>query len=274
MKRSIISTFLTCLALAVCIASLAPKTIMAAPRCTAPEPLSAPIITSIETTQGSVKLTWTEGQDPFTHYLIAFGKSKENLEYGLQNIGGKGTTSFYVNHLENNVKYYFRIRPINDCKPGDFSDTASIVVGVDTEDADLPDMSIYKSSVAISSDAGILKSPAHNRKTPPDTDKVTVCTSNCNALHILTAELLLLAAFFLITGKIKHFRPLTSVVIPIGLYIFFKTTSAGCSSITFFCRYFWQLDLLTYLIALLIFRRKSVRKTVHDLQSQIDQLLQ
>lgn len=96
-----------------------------APDCTATKPGSAPTITKIVSGENSATLTWTKAKDPVTKYLIAYGTKSGSIEYGNPNVGDANTTSYTVKGLSGGTKYYFRVKAINDCMPGDFSNEVS-----------------------------------------------------------------------------------------------------------------------------------------------------
>jgi len=97
----------------------------AAPACSATKPGSAPIITNTVNGDNSVTLTWLKANNPFTHYLIGYGTSSGSIEYGNPNVGNADTTSYTVKGLSGGTRYYFKIKAINDCMPGDWSNEVS-----------------------------------------------------------------------------------------------------------------------------------------------------
>ena len=97
----------------------------AAPACTATKPGSAPIITNTVNGDNSVTLTWLKANNPFTHYLIGYGTSSGSIEYGNPNVGNADTTSYTVKGLSGGTRYYFKIKAINNCMPGDWSNEVS-----------------------------------------------------------------------------------------------------------------------------------------------------
>ena len=135
---------------------LAPRPIYAVSTetCEDNSPTGKPVLTSAVPGKDSVTLTWTEAQDPVTHYLIAYGRSETEIEYGNPNVGGRRTTTYTVGELTKGVKYYFKVRPINGCRPGDFSNKLPATPGVIVKSgvtrgrvANIPNLSIYKPSV-------------------------------------------------------------------------------------------------------------------------------
>lgn len=97
--------------------------------CTDIKPRTAPkLLKAYLSGKNQVKLEWSQGENPFTYYLVAYGSKPGVLEYGNPNIGGKNTTSYVVSGLQNGRTYYFRIRAGNNCAPGDFSNELSVKV--------------------------------------------------------------------------------------------------------------------------------------------------
>lgn len=98
-----------------------------APVCTDIKPASAPVITNITPGENSATISWSKAKDPVTQYLIAYGTESKKPKYGNPNVGNKNTTSYQVNGLSGNTKYYFQIKAINNCMPGDYSNEVSVV---------------------------------------------------------------------------------------------------------------------------------------------------
>jgi len=97
----------------------------AAPACTATKPSSAPFITNTVNEDNSVTLTWSKAGNPVTKYLVAYGTKSGSIEYGNPNIGNADTTSYTIKGLSGGTRYYFKIKAINDCMPGDWSNEVS-----------------------------------------------------------------------------------------------------------------------------------------------------
>src|SRR3989338_8647676 len=99
-------------------------------KCSDARPASAPTLLSSEPmSDTSVQLVWQEAQDPVSYYLLAYGTTETSFEYGIPDIGGKSTSTFTINDLQKGVKYYFKVRAGNGCKPGEFSNKLSAIPG-------------------------------------------------------------------------------------------------------------------------------------------------
>ena len=98
--------------------------------CADPVPGGTPHITSaVSSGKNSITISWTDAANPVTHYLVSYGLSSGNYQYGNPNIGGQGTTSYTVGGLSTGTKYYFVIRAINGCTPGSYSNELSAIAG-------------------------------------------------------------------------------------------------------------------------------------------------
>ncbi len=93
--------------------------------CTASKPGSAPTLLSASPGNNSVTLTWSKAAIPVTKYLVAYGTTSDVMQYGNPSVGGANTTFYTVGNLSGGTRYYFKVKAINDCMPGDFSNTLS-----------------------------------------------------------------------------------------------------------------------------------------------------
>lgn len=96
------------------------------PQCHDEKPGLPVLLDAVATNKNSIKLVWSKAKDPVTYYLIAYGTKPNLMEYGNPNVGGSDTTSYTVNHISGNTKYYFRVRAGNGCMPGDFSNEIAV----------------------------------------------------------------------------------------------------------------------------------------------------
>ncbi len=226
-----------------------------------------PLLTTAVAGDKSVMLTWIEPPENVTYYLIQYGLEKENLTWGIPNIGGQGTTSFTINDLENGQKYYFQVRAGNGCKPGSFSNTLAAKAGINSTYSKTPKLSIRKQVLG---EATASAKPKNDNGQPVkaiaavDT-KNSNCAFTCNSLPILAGELVALVGFFFLAHKLHFIKPIYSVLIPLGSIILYYQIHGVCNPYNFFCRYFLPLTIAIYLLILvpqkfsLLFRHSETK---------------
>ncbi len=73
----------------------------------------------------TVELYFTDAQDPYDHYVLQYGTKSGEYQFGVENIGGKGTRTYTVKGLSPNTTYYFRVRAGNGCATGEWSNEIS-----------------------------------------------------------------------------------------------------------------------------------------------------
>lgn len=75
---------------------------------------------------GEVRLNWLKAARA-NKYTVGFGTSPGNYIYGANDIAD--TDNFTVRFLTPGTRYYFAVKGVNECKPGDWSREWSAVVG-------------------------------------------------------------------------------------------------------------------------------------------------
>lgn len=75
---------------------------------------------------GEVRLNWLKAERA-NKYTVGFGLSAGNYVYGATNIAD--TNNYTVSHLNPGTRYYFVVKGVNDCMPGDWSREWSAVAG-------------------------------------------------------------------------------------------------------------------------------------------------
>lgn len=234
-----------------------------ATHCTASRPGSAPILTQAVPHDKSVTLTWIEAQDPVTYYLVAYGTSQNEIEYGAPNIGGHGTTSFTVNELKNGVKYYFRVRAVNGCKPGKFSNKLPAIPGTVLGTASgtnntlpkVPNLSIYKPVLG----ASLSAVPTQENKIARPVASINKSPScqSCISWQLLVAEAILLILYFVLASSIPVLKQIFSILIPVITYVLFRQINGTCSSDGFWCKYFLQVNIIIFMVAVILYKNKN-----------------
>ena len=229
-------------------------------RCSDSKPVGKPVILNVESGDKSITLRWQEVPDPVTYYLVQYGPSKETMEYGSPDIGGRGANSYTIGDLQNGVKYYFQIRAGNGCRPGNFSDTGEAVAGGinAAQNIQIPsNLSMYKKVLGasiVASDSP-KKVATHGAmpisKTDPSPTK-KACAFKCDGLQILLAQVILLSLFFYFVKRSSMINPILSVFIPILANALYFWTNGKCGVYNFFCKYFLPLSILTYVLMLVV----------------------
>lgn len=131
-----------------------------APQCTDQKPGSAPVITNAQVTgDGEVTIYWNKANDPITYYLISYGDAPGKEQFGVPNAGDKNTTQYTVKGLTNGVTYYFKVKAVNGCTPGEFSNELSAGSG----------NSIVTSGTGFSRDEIVDELPTREEETLPST---------------------------------------------------------------------------------------------------------
>ena len=229
---------------------------LSAHHCTDPRPNSAPILTKAVAGEDSVALTWTEAADPVTYYLVAYGRSETEIEYGNPNVGPKGTTTYTVGALAKGVKYYFKVRAVNGCKPGKFSNKLSAVPGFFESVTNPPNLSIYKTVAG----ASISATPAIDEADVPvplviASEESPKCLT-CVSWQLLIVEVILLISYLYFARKGAILKQIFSIAIPILIFILFWKINGQCISQRFFCKYFLQLNLIIFMVIVIIYKNK------------------
>jgi hypothetical protein len=110
-----------------------------APICTAtmPDPTN---LVSVVRKGTSATLTWTKVNNA-NNYLIFYGTASGSHEFGVPQTGN--VTSYTINFLDPNRKYYFEVRSINDCMPsGEVLGVSTSVLGATSSNLLMPRISL------------------------------------------------------------------------------------------------------------------------------------
>lgn len=253
--------------------------IVNAATCKDKSPASAPILTSAVAGKDSVTLTWTEAQDPLTYYLVAYGRSETEIEYGNPNVGGKGTTTYTVGGLVRGVKYYFKVRPVNGCKPGKFSNKLSATPGfIKKSIVNTPNLSIYKSVQGASISATSPTEAKVKMPVPPvmASEEPFKCLT-CVSWQLLIVEAILLILYLYLAGKnnflkqifsiangIRYISLLTAIAIPIVMYILFRKINQECSLREFACKYFLPLEIIILMVIVIAYKKINFKTNLFN----------
>ena len=103
---------------------VAGSTSLATPQpCTAQVPVS-PFLSLISIGVNEVTLSWT-AVSPTTHYGILFTRLSDGVQYGSPNVG-VNTTYTVTNLSGGGANYSFQVYAVNDCAPGEKSNTVQV----------------------------------------------------------------------------------------------------------------------------------------------------
>lgn len=90
--------------------------------CNDQKPTATPrLLSSIPTGINQITLFWTKVSGPVSHYQVAYSTKSGVVMYGLPKVGDANTVSTTINSLGLNTRYYFRVKAVNGCTPGEFS---------------------------------------------------------------------------------------------------------------------------------------------------------
>lgn len=125
-----------------------------APICTASVP-SAPVITSVTRKGTSAILTWTSVQNA-SYYLIFYGTTPGSEQFGVPNTGN--VTTFTINALNPNLRYFFEVRAVNNCMPSAqgqvLGASTSVLAATSSENWLFPNLPLFNISNYFSSERG------------------------------------------------------------------------------------------------------------------------
>lgn len=98
------------------------------PYCGNEKPVNAPDLFQIDAADTQATIYFTPAGKPYDYYFISYGHRPSAEQFGtsfyLSNYNG--VTSYQINHLSPNTKYYFKVRGGHGCMPGDWSNILEI----------------------------------------------------------------------------------------------------------------------------------------------------
>lgn len=193
---------------------------------------------------GQVSLSWIAPSPPYTYFLVAYSdNSSWPPKWGNPDVGN--VTSYIVSGLGSGT-YWFWLRAGNGCMPGDF--TGPVSPGAI--------MGIPGAPVAVGFLPGVLgeatpSGQIQGQETGGEVAGVGegIC-QKCIWWPILLGEFLSLVIFYQLVLKKYGSRRnyFISIIIPIAAYVIFFLLNKNCLSESFFCRYFWLLDLGLFIV--------------------------
>jgi len=96
--------------------------------CNDEKPNSIPTLTrALVSGNGQITLFWTKANGPVSNYQISYGTSSNAHQFGIPSFGDANTTTMDIKELTPNARYFFKVKALNGCKPGEFSNEISAV---------------------------------------------------------------------------------------------------------------------------------------------------
>jgi len=133
----------------------------------------------------------------------------------------------------------------------------------------LPNLSIYKTGATINAPI-----PQEEKKIlGVSTPVKNISCQSCFDWQLLGLEILLLGGYFSLANKFQFLNKAFSIVVPVGIYILFLGINGGCTTNRFFCRFFFQLDLILFMLAVIINKHKFVHHKIDLLEERIGKAL-
>lgn len=98
------------------------------PSCTAEKPHLMPNLFQIDVSNTQARIYFTPLMGNVTNYYVAYGYTPTDERFGAMtnHASSNGVLSFVINELSPNITYYFKVRPHNDCMPGEWSNTMKV----------------------------------------------------------------------------------------------------------------------------------------------------
>ena len=231
--------------------------VTSSPQCTNSVP-TAPTGFYVVNNNGSATLHWTHTTSDHTGYLIAFGTSPGNYQYGAPDIGND---DFYtVRSLTPGAQYCFYVRSLNGCMPGDRTPEYCIN----------PGSNIVAANIAPSGfQTGVLGASTENENllavtpTPQESSSGQILGESQNVCQKYWLPLFFLLAFFLNIIFISRLSPKWFVLLFISAlafsidYLINKNTC--CYGQKWLCNYYWIGDILSFIIPSFLSQKLSRR---------------
>jgi subtilisin family serine protease len=96
-----------------------------APVCNDTKPDRKPTLYTASTLdETSIVLHWSKVSSA-TDYLISYGTQSGKEQYGVSSVGGANVTSYTISQLQPGTVYYFRVKAVRGCMPGEYSNEVS-----------------------------------------------------------------------------------------------------------------------------------------------------
>lgn len=102
-----------------------------APSCTASKPIGIPDLFQIDVQSTTAKLYFTTLRNNISGYTLAYGfrEGEERFGANISYSGPKWIIDTTINYLAPNTTYYFKVKPLNDCNGGEWSNSLMVKTG-------------------------------------------------------------------------------------------------------------------------------------------------
>lgn len=207
---------------------------------------------------GSVTLHWTQSTSTHDGYLIAYGTSPGNYQYGAPNIGDDD--HYTVKGLTPGAQYCFYVRSLNGCMPGERTPEYCVNAGSTVAAANIAPVGFTPN---------VLGTTTENN---PSTNSNSIeKTNDSSSGHVLGSEnsactqhwlpILFLAAFLINLIYIRLFTKdkLIPLIISLAAYLLDNhlLKSRCCFGPGWLCHYYWIGNVLSWLIPIFVLKSKK-----------------
>lgn len=224
------------------------------PQCTNSTPLAPTGFYAVDN-NGSATLHWNQTLSDHTGYLIAFGTSPGNYQYGADNIGNED--HYTVRSLTPNAQYCFYVRSLNGCMPGERTPEYCINPGSNIVATNATPEGFRPGVLGVTTDnesPSITPSSDKNSSGEILGETITTCQKQW-------LPLLFLLAFLINFILISRFSPnwfvllLISTITLIIDYILSKNSC--CYGQKWLCNYYWVGNILSFLIPSILSKKPT-----------------
>jgi len=225
-----------------------------APQCTNSVPSAPTGFYATEYSGGTVTLHWNHTISDHSGYLIAFGTSPGNYQYGAPDIGNDD--HYTVRGLTPNAQYCFYVRSLNGCMPGEKTPEYCINPGSNIVAANVAPEGFSPGVLGVTTDNGItLITPTLDSNSSGQVlgESQTVCQKQWLPLLFLLAFLinLIFISRFSPNWFILFLFPAITLLID---YILSKNSC--CYSQKWLCNYYWLGNILSFLIPSILSKKR------------------
>ncbi len=225
------------------------------PKCTNSYPLSPTNLIANANADGSVTLNWSNTLSDHTGYLIAFGTSSGDYQYGAPDVGN--VTNYTVKSLTPGAQYCFYVRSLNGCMPGERTPEYCINPGSNIVATNVAPEGFRPGVLGVTTDA--------------ETPSITSSSDKSSSGQVLGESqttcqkqwlpLLFLLAFLINFILISRFSPnwLTLLLIPTITLIFdyYLSKNSCCYGQKWLCTYYWVGNILSFLIPSVLSKKRT-----------------